>query len=54
MESAWFAPLLTALNYGRIGSLVIDACNGRRIHATRRQQRALWKRARRFETRLTA
>jgi len=54
MESAWFAPLLTALNYGRIGSLVIDACNGRRIHATRRQQRAFWKRARRFETRLTA
>jgi hypothetical protein len=49
MEKTWFAPLLIALNSGRIGALVIEACNGRRFRTGRVQQRAFWKRTRRFE-----
>ena len=54
MEDIWFTPLLVALNSGRIGSLVIDACNGRQFCTDSKRQRSFWKRIRPFEARLSA
>lgn len=53
MEKIWFMPLLIALNSGRIGSLIIEACNGRCYRTDRKWQRAFWKRERHFEAVLT-
>lgn len=53
LETTWFAPLLAALSAGRIGSLVIEPCAGRRVLTTRAQQRGFWKRTRPFEKSLT-
>jgi len=49
LEAAWFAPLLAALRNGRIRTLIIEACNGRRFRTGRLQQRAFWTRDHRFE-----
>ncbi|MEZ5540890.1 MAG: hypothetical protein R3F42_02485 [Pseudomonadota bacterium] len=54
LETCWFAPLLAALGAGRIGTLVIEPCNGVRIQATRARLRGFWRRTRPFEERLKA
>jgi hypothetical protein len=54
LENIWFMPLLVALNSGRIGTLVIDACSGRRFSTDSKRQRGFWKRIRPFEAQLTA
>lgn len=54
LESVWFMPLLVALNSGRIGSLVIDACNGHCFSTDGKRQRGFWKRIRPFEAQFTA
>lgn len=53
MERIWFMPLQNALHSGRIGSLVIETCNGRRLSTDRKRQRAFWKRMRHFEAVVT-
>jgi hypothetical protein len=52
LEQAWFAPLLAAVQQGRLAALVIDACHGSRFHTGRRRQRAFWRRRHPFERRL--
>lgn len=54
LETTWFAPLLAALRGGRIGTLVIEPCNGQRISTTRAEQRGFWKRTHPFEAALSA
>jgi hypothetical protein len=53
LEKTWFMPLLIALSSGRIGTLIIETCNGRRFTTDRKRQRAFWKRVHHFETVLT-
>ena len=50
LEQDWFVPLLEALRQGKLTSLAIYPCNGRRFHITRRQLRAFWQPLRPFET----
>jgi hypothetical protein len=52
LEHAWFAPMLAAVQQGRLASLVIDACHGSRFHTGRRRQRAFWRRQHPFEAQL--
>jgi hypothetical protein len=52
LEQNWFAPLLAAVQQGRLTSLVIDACQGGRFHTGRGRQRAFWKPRQPFEVRV--
>ncbi len=52
LERTWFAPVLAALQQGRLASLVIDSCQCRRFYTGRREQRAFWRRQHPFEARL--
>lgn len=49
LENDWFMPLLAAVQQGRIASLLIDNCAGRRFHVSRGGLRAFWKRRQPFE-----
>lgn len=46
LEQHWFAPLLAALEAGRVASLEIDPCSGKSYRTTRRLQKHFWKRVR--------
>ena len=46
LEQHWFAPLLAALEGGRVASLEIDPCSGKSYQTTRRLQKHFWKRVR--------
>jgi hypothetical protein len=50
LEQNYFVPLLEALRRGKLTSLTIYPCNGKRFHITRRQLHAFWKPVRLFET----
>jgi hypothetical protein len=51
LERDWFGPLLTAVQQGRLASLVVDTCQGSRFHTGRGRQRAFWKTPQPFEAR---
>ena len=50
LEQDWFVPLLEALRRGKLTTLAIYPCNGKRFHISRRQLRAFWRPLRPFET----
>ena len=49
-EQDWFMPLLEALQHGKLASLTIYPCNGKRYRVTRRRLHAFWQPVRPFET----
>ena len=46
IERHWFAPLLAALEDGRVASVEIDPCSGKSYRTTRRLLKRFWKRVR--------